>query len=116
MKEDDPNQPTIGKFIDPLLDFSFKRIFGTEPNKDLFDIAEYSKLMREEKDMYDTSLKQKWDKKAILDYAKEEGREEERAKAYAEKLQSALKMKKSGFDHAMIADVLKLPIEEVEKL
>lgn len=32
MKE---NQPAVSKFIDPLLDFSFKRIFGTEPNKDL---------------------------------------------------------------------------------
>ena len=32
MKE---NQPVVSKFIDPLLDFSFKRIFGTEPNKDL---------------------------------------------------------------------------------
>ena len=42
--------------------------------------------------------------------------EQERAKAYAEKLKSALKMKKSGFDNAMIADVLELPIEEVEKL
>ncbi|MFC3196490.1 Rpn family recombination-promoting nuclease/putative transposase [Parapedobacter deserti] len=28
-------QPIAGRFIDPLLDFSFKRIFGTEPNKDL---------------------------------------------------------------------------------
>jgi len=42
--------------------------------------------------------------------------EQERAKAYAGKLESALKMKKSGFDNAMIADVLTLPIEEVEKL
>lgn len=42
--------------------------------------------------------------------------EQERARAYAEKLKSALKMRKSGFDNAMIADVLELPIEEVEKL
>ena len=42
--------------------------------------------------------------------------EQERAKAYAEKLASALKMKKSGFDNAMIADILTLPIEEIEKL
>ncbi|MFC3196492.1 hypothetical protein ACFOET_02575 [Parapedobacter deserti] len=41
---------------------------------------------------------------------------QERAKAYAEKLRSAAKMKNSGFDNAMIADVLELPIEEVEKL
>jgi len=42
--------------------------------------------------------------------------EQERAKAYAEKLRSATKMKNSGFDNAMIADMLELPIEEVEKL
>lgn len=27
--------PPIGRFIDPLTDFGFKRIFGSEPNKDL---------------------------------------------------------------------------------
>jgi len=26
---------TIGRFIDPLTDFGFKKIFGSEPNKDL---------------------------------------------------------------------------------
>lgn len=46
----------------------------------------------------------------------EKGIESERAKAYGEKLRSATKMKNSGFDNAMIADILELPIEEVEKL
>lgn len=27
--------PSIGRFIDPLTDFGFKKIFGSEPNKDL---------------------------------------------------------------------------------
>ncbi len=31
--------------------------------------------------MYDANLKRKWDNKAVLDYVKEEGRAEERAKA-----------------------------------
>src|SRR3546814_7477544 len=35
MKKQDSNQPYGGKFIDPLLDFSFKRIFGSDPNRDL---------------------------------------------------------------------------------
>jgi len=30
-----PPEPIIGKYIDLLTDFGFKRIFGTEPNKDL---------------------------------------------------------------------------------
>src|SRR5690606_25989774 len=38
------------------------------------------------------------------------------ARAYADKLESALKMKRSGFDNATIAEMLTLPIEEVEKL
>jgi hypothetical protein len=74
--------------------------------------------------MYDASLKRKWDNKAVLDYAVSEAvkeataktREEERAKAEAEKLKSALKMKQSGFDVYMIADILELPVEKVEKL
>jgi len=52
----------------------------------------------------------------LIEQERAKAQEQERAKAYAEKLKSALKMKKSGFDNAMIADVLELPIEEVEKL
>jgi hypothetical protein len=32
--------PVTGKYIDPLVDFAFKKIFGSEPNKDyLYRIA-----------------------------------------------------------------------------
>src|SRR5882762_3986359 len=41
----------------------------------LFNIAEYSNLTKEEKTMYDSSLKYKWDNKNVLDYALNEGRE-----------------------------------------
>ena len=30
-----PALPPIGKYIDLLTDFGFKRVFGSEPNKDL---------------------------------------------------------------------------------
>ena len=30
-----PKYPPVGKYIDPLVDFAFKKIFGSEPNKDL---------------------------------------------------------------------------------
>src|SRR5690606_14788515 len=30
-----PTKPTIGTYIDPLTDFAFKKLFGSEPNKDL---------------------------------------------------------------------------------
>jgi len=49
MKE---NQPAVRKFIDPLLDFSFKRIFGTEPNKDLL-IALLNGIFRGRKHIVD---------------------------------------------------------------
>jgi predicted transposase/invertase (TIGR01784 family) len=31
----DNKPPVPGKYIDPLVDFAFKKIFGSEPNKDL---------------------------------------------------------------------------------
>ncbi len=90
----------------------------------LFNIAAYSKLTKEEKTMYDTSLKRKWDNKAVLDYAVNEAVneavEKERAKAevekLAEKMKSARKMKESGFENKLIADILELPVEQIEKL
>lgn len=39
----------------------------------LFSIAEYTNLSKEEKEMYDSSMKQKWDNKNVVDYAREEG-------------------------------------------
>jgi predicted transposase/invertase (TIGR01784 family) len=41
----------------------------------LFSIAEYTNLTKEEKIMYDSSLKYKWDNKNVLDYALKEGME-----------------------------------------
>src|SRR5690606_25733364 len=86
----------------------------------LFNIAEYSKLTKEERAMYDTSLKRKWDTAGALEYARREGEEKgiekAQAKAYAEKLKSALEFKKMGVPVADIAKGLQLSIEEVEKL
>lgn len=105
----------------------------------LFQIAEYSKLNKEEREMYDVSLKRKWDAEAIRQYQEqqleeairrgmeegmekgmekgmEEGAEKERAKAEAEKRDSAVKMLKNGFDVKLISDILGLSIEEIEKL
>lgn len=96
----------------------------------LFDIAEYSKLTKEEKHMYDTSLKRKWDNKAVMDYATQEGvrRERERAekeiemlkvkvtKAEAEKLQSVEKMLAKGLSIADAAEISGLSIEQVTEI
>ncbi|WP_286778688.1 MULTISPECIES: hypothetical protein [Sphingobacterium] len=73
--------------------------------------------------MYNTSLKRKWDAEAVRQYqvqevaeAEKKGRIQERAKAEAEKKESALKMLKNGFDTQLISDILCLPIQEIEKL
>lgn len=59
--------------------------------------------------MNDSSLKRKWDNKAVLDYARQEG---ERKKAIA----IALEFKKMGITVADIAKGTGLTIEEIEKL
>ncbi|MCO5945598.1 PD-(D/E)XK nuclease family transposase [Mucilaginibacter sp. RT5R15] len=75
----------------------------------LFNIAEYTNLTKEERNMYDSSLKYKWDNKNVLDTAVNEAKLEE-AKEIAREL------KKEGLAIEFIAKTTKLSIEEVEKL
>ena len=86
----------------------------------LFDIAEYSKLSKEEKDMYDASLKRKWDAESVRLTAErmgmEKGLQKGRAEAKAEKKETARKMLASGFAIPVISDLLGLSIEEIEAL
>jgi len=79
----------------------------------LFNIAEYSNLTKEEKTMYDTSLKRKWDNKAVLDYAVNEAAKEAKQ---VEKREIAREMKKDGISVEQIAKFTKLSIKEIEKL
>ena len=44
--------PVTGKYIDPLVDFAFKKIFGSEPNKDLL-IAFLNEVFRGRKHIVD---------------------------------------------------------------
>jgi predicted transposase/invertase (TIGR01784 family) len=79
----------------------------------LFNIAEYTNFTKEEKAMYDSSLKYKWDNKNVLDYAvstaKAEGKREN-------SLAIAREMKKDGLPISQIVKFTKLSIEEIEKL
>jgi len=75
----------------------------------LFNIAEYPNLTKEEKTMYDSSMKYKWDNKNVLDYALKE-------KALEIALEIARELKKEGLAVEFIAKTTKLPIEEIEKL
>jgi len=75
----------------------------------LFNIAEYSNLTKEEKAMYDSSMKYKWDNKNVLDYAVKEAKLEEARKI-------ARELKKEGLSVEFIAKSTSLSIEEIEKL
>jgi predicted transposase/invertase (TIGR01784 family) len=81
--------------------------------KKLFSIAEYTNLTKEEKTMYDSSLKYKWDNKNVLDYAVKEARQEgEHLKAVA----IACEMKKESIPTIQIAKFTGLSVEEIENL
>ncbi|MFC6101261.1 PD-(D/E)XK nuclease family transposase [Olivibacter domesticus] len=98
------NMDKIPKFLD-------KRVF-----KLIFKIGEVSKLKKEERMAYESSLKAKWDTQNAFDYAIKKAQEEEHAKAEAEKLKSANSLKKAGVSSQIIAESLNLPLEVIEKL
>jgi predicted transposase/invertase (TIGR01784 family) len=87
----------------------------------LFSIAEYTNLTKEEKNMYDSSMKHKWDNKNVLDYAIEEAKSKGKLEGKIEgKLEEARKiareLKKEGLTVEFIAKTTKLSNEEIEKL
>ena len=87
----------------------------------LFSIAEYTNLTKEEKTMYDSSLKYKWDNKNVIDYARQEGMEKGMVKGIEkgkreEALDIAREMKMDGLPLAQISKFTKLSAEEIEKL
>lgn len=84
----------------------------------LFDIAEYTKLDKKEKVMYDESLKKKWDQKVIMDQLKEEGRAEgivEGEKRGIAKIRSIIaNLIKRDYDDASIVDLTESDLELVQ--
>jgi len=82
----------------------------------VFEIAEYSNLSKEEKEMYNASVKQKWDEQSRWETAIMEGEERARKKAEKEKIRFALNFKKSGVSTEIIAKNLGLSVEDIERL
>lgn len=94
----------------------------------VFQIAEMSALTKEERMLYDASLKAKrdwnntlaWAAEEAAQLAAEQARKEERTKAaeekYAMQIASAIEMKKDGLAVAQIAKFTKLPLAVIEKL
>ena len=106
-----------------LTDFGFKRIFGTDPNKELlvnflnslFDGEEVIKDVKclSSENVGDVSLKAYRDIKNSLDTAKEEGRAEGRAEGIAMVVKN---MHANGMDIDVIASITGLNKDEVESL
>ena len=89
-----------------------KRVF-----QKVFKIAEVSNLTKEEKAMYDTSLKAKWDYENSIAYAEEKAEERGIEKGIEKNSKEiAIEMKKDGMPFTQIARFTKLSIEEIEKL
>lgn len=125
-----------------LTEFKTRPKYLSRPQFDqLFNIAKYTNLSKEEQDMYNTSLKYKWDNKNVRDYAEEKGREEGLAKGiqegiekgleqgreqgieigeakgrYEEALEIAREMKKNAFPTEIISKVTKLSSDKIEAL
>jgi predicted transposase/invertase (TIGR01784 family) len=94
--------------LDKVPTFLNKRIF-----QKIFKIAEISKLSKEEKEMYDSNLKARWDYENSIAFAEEKAEERgEHKKALA----VAGELKKEGSSIEFIAKITKLSIEETEKL
>ena len=93
-----------------------KRVF-----QKIFKIAEVSNLTKEEKAMYDSNLKAKWDYENSITYAKEIAEEEgiEKGKEigrHEEAMDIARKLKEEGSSIAFISKITKLTITEIENL
>ncbi|WP_439241404.1 Rpn family recombination-promoting nuclease/putative transposase [Lonepinella sp. BR2474] len=93
--------------------------------EELFNSAEYSRLNREEKNMYDVSLKRKWDEYSVLTSAETRGRREGiqigLQQGMQQGLQQGLKntaknMLEHGVDIQFISDMVGLPVDEIKKL
>jgi predicted transposase/invertase (TIGR01784 family) len=85
-----------------------KRVF-----QKIFKIAEVSNLTKEEKAMYDSNLKAKWDYENSIAFAEEKA--EERGE-HKKALDIAREFKKMGLTIEDIAKGTGLSIEEIEKL
>jgi len=79
----------------------------------LFNIAEYTKLSKEEQAMYNQDLKRKWDNEAARVNSIEEGKAKGR---YEQALEIAAEMKRKNFPDETIAELTKLKIEEIKSL
>ena len=126
------------RYINPFTDFGFKKLFGTEMNKELLisflnallegkeeEQAEIAKLTEEERDEYAESVKVYRDLINVVNTAERKGKKqgfaEGRAEGlaegrYAANVDNARKMKADGLPPELVAKYSGLSIDEVEQL
>ena len=99
------------KFINPLTDFGFKKLFGSEPNKELWGDDKSLKHYRDIKNVVDTSLEQGKMEGRLegIEEGRKEGRKEE-------KTQIASLMKAAGESIEKIVAYTGLSEKEIQEL
>lgn len=103
------------KYINPLTDFGFKKLFGTEPR--FFEAAEIAKFSPEERHAYEDSLKYYRDMKNVVDTSRDEGIVEGIEKGVQKRnLEIAKKMKEKGMPNSEISELTGLSEEEINSL
>jgi len=102
----------------------------------LFNIAEYCNMTKQDKSLYNTALKRKWDNYSVMEHAtttarqsgidegmetglvvgKAVGKIEGKVEGMrAQQITTAVALRKLGFDDAKIAEVLNIDVEELKK-
>lgn len=97
------------------------RYFSKRVFQKIFQIAEINNLTPEERDMYEASLKEKWDYENVLASALREEGEKKYAEGKLEgdleaKLRIAGEMKAAGIPLSQIARFTELPVEKIRML
>lgn len=97
-----------------LTEFKRRPAYLSGPEFDqLFNLARYASLTEEERAMYNTSLKYKWDNKNVMDYAVAQA--EQRAK-HEQAIEIAREMIAGKYPLEEIIKLTKLSKEEIESL
>jgi predicted transposase/invertase (TIGR01784 family) len=97
-----------------LIEFKQRPDFLSEAEFDeLFNLAKYANLTREERNMYNASLKHKWDNKNVRDYERNKAREEGKRE---EILKMVFKLKAKSISTDEIAELTGLSVEEIEAM
>ena len=122
-------EDTRERYINPYTDFGFKKLFGTEMNKDLqdrifqelFEQAEIARYSETERRQYEESKKVFWDNFSVIKTAREKGVREGIQQGIQqgiqkEKIDTILRMKSRGFSVEDISEIVGLTAEEIKEV